>query len=43
MPWQERDTVDLRERFILAHQTGLYSMTELADRYRISRQTGYDT
>jgi putative transposase len=41
MPWQERDTVDLRDRFILAHQTGLYSMTELCTRFSISRKTGY--
>jgi putative transposase len=41
MPWQERDTVDLRERFILAYQTGLFSMTELCARYGISRKAGY--
>jgi transposase InsO family protein len=34
-------TVNDRLLFIAAHQSGLYSMTELAARYRISRQTGY--
>ncbi len=35
-------TVNDRLQFIAAHQSGLYTMTELARRYRISRQAGYE-
>jgi transposase InsO family protein len=35
-------TVNDRLQFIAAHQSGMYTMTELAARYRISRQAGYD-
>lgn len=35
-------TVNDRLQFIAARQGGLYTMTELAARYRISRQTGYE-
>ena len=41
MPWQESDTVTERLKFIAAHETGLYSMTELCARFGISRKTGY--
>lgn len=41
MPWQETAPVDQRERFILAHREGLYSMTELCARFSVSRKTGY--
>ncbi len=30
-----------RARFVLAHQQGLYSMTELCARFNVSRKTGY--
>ena len=41
MPWQERSPVDLRVQFIAEYRSGLWSMTELAAQYRISRKTGY--
>lgn len=41
MPWRERSPVDLRVQFISEYQTGLWSMTELAEQYGISRKTGY--
>src|SRR5690606_39896139 len=41
MPWKVSDTLDERMRFILAHESGLYSMTELCRQHGISRQNGY--
>lgn len=41
MPWTETDAVTQRHKFILAHQEGLFSMTELCLRFGISRKTGY--
>lgn len=41
MPWLDRNPMDERMRFIVAFKEGLYSMTELCERYGISRQAGY--
>jgi len=41
MPWQERNAVSERLRFMAEVSDGLYSMTELCARYGISRKTGY--
>lgn len=41
MPWLQTDPMFERARFLDAHQTGLYSMTELCQRFGISRKTGY--
>jgi putative transposase len=41
MPWQEATPMEQRERFVRDHQRGLYTMTELCERYAISRKTGY--
>ena len=41
MPWKVSDAVDERMRFVLDVERGMYSMTELCDRYGISRQNGY--
>lgn len=41
MPWTETDAVTQRHKFILAHEEGLFSMTELCTRFGISRKTGY--
>lgn len=41
MPWLETAPMDQRERFIADARAGLYSMTELCERYGISRKTGY--
>lgn len=41
MPWRQTEPMTERVRFITLHQEGLYSMTELCDRFGISRKTGY--
>jgi len=41
MPWLETSPVEQRERFIDDQRHGLYTMTELCERYAISRKTGY--
>jgi putative transposase len=41
MPWLETSPVDQRERFIADHRRGFYTMTELCERYGISRKSGY--
>lgn len=41
MPWLQTNPMDERMRFIVAHAEGLYSMTELCERFGVSRQTGY--
>lgn len=41
MPWQETDPVNERMKFVVAHQSGLYSMSELCMRAGITRRTGY--
>ena len=37
MPWTVTDPMTERARFILAHQDGLYSTTELCQRFGVSR------
>ena len=41
MPWTETDPMTERHNFILALDEGLLSMTELCERFGISRKTGY--
>ena len=41
MPWKEADTMHQRILFIADYDKKLYSMTELCERYGISRKTGY--
>lgn len=41
MPWKVSGTLDERMRFILAHESGLYTMTQLCRVHGISRQNGY--
>lgn len=41
MPWLQTNPMDERMRFIVAHNEGLYSMSELCERFGISRQAGY--
>ena len=41
MPWRESCAMDERVSFIADHRTGLWTMTELCERYEISRKTGY--
>lgn len=41
MPWEVTGPVKERERFIVAYLTGLYTVTELAERFGVSRQKLY--
>jgi putative transposase len=41
MPWHSTDAVNERLMFVVAHQDGLFTMSELCERYGISRETGY--
>jgi putative transposase len=41
MPWRESCGMDERVSFIADHRTGLWTMTELCERYEVSRKTGY--
>jgi len=41
MPWDEATRMEQRERFIGDLDSCLYSMTELCERYGVSRKTGY--
>ena len=41
MPWRERSPMDERVQFISDYQRPLFTMTELCDRYGVSRKTGY--
>ena len=41
MPWAETSAVQERIRFIADYESGLYTMTELCERFGVSRQTGY--
>jgi transposase InsO family protein len=42
MPWLETDVIKERTRFVLEHESGLFTMSELCERFGISRQTGYE-
>jgi putative transposase len=42
MPWKEETPVfKIRYEFVRAHQSGLYTMTELCELYGVSRNNGY--
>lgn len=41
MPWDEATRMEQRERFIGDLDSCLYTMTELSERYEVSRKTGY--
>jgi putative transposase len=41
MPWRESCKMDERIGFIADYVSGLWTMTELCERYEISRKTGY--
>jgi putative transposase len=41
MPWKETSPVLERMKFVLDYREGLYEVTELAERYEISRKTAY--
>jgi transposase InsO family protein len=42
MPWLETDVMKERTCFVLDYESSLFTMTELCERYGISRQTGYE-
>lgn len=42
MPWLETDVIKERTRFVLDYESGLFTMSELCERFGISRQTGYE-
>lgn len=42
MPWLETDVIKERNRFVLDYESGLFAMSELCERYGISRPTGYE-
>jgi len=41
MPWRERSPMDERVQFISDYRRQLFTMTNLCDRYGVSRKTGY--
>jgi len=41
MPWKASSVMDERTRFVLEHERGLYTMTDLCEIYDIARETGY--
>jgi putative transposase len=41
MPWIQTEPMTERAKFIIASKEGCYSMTELCERFSISRKTGY--
>lgn len=41
MPWRETSPMEQRLQFVHEYATGLFTMTELATQYEISRKTGY--
>lgn len=41
MPWRERSPMEQRADFVREFESGLFTMTELAAQYGISRKTGY--
>jgi putative transposase len=43
MPWKESGVLEEKMRFVLDHAKGLWTMTELCQRYGICRESGYET
>src|SRR5258708_13724747 len=43
MPWKAISVMEEKLRFILEYESDEYSMSELCQRYNISRETGYLT
>ena len=41
MPWRELSPVEQRANFVREFESGLFTMTELAAQYGVSRKTGY--
>src|SRR5216684_7600320 len=41
MPWMETNVLDERFKFVADYESGQWSMTELCERYGVTRPTGY--
>jgi transposase len=41
MPWMETNATEQRLSFLIDYASGQWSMSELCERYRVSRPTGY--
>jgi transposase InsO family protein len=41
MPWRETSPMEQRMQFVTEYQSGLFTMTELAEQYAIAPKTGY--
>jgi transposase InsO family protein len=41
MPWMETNAMEQRRSFVIDYESGQWSMSELCERYRITRPTGY--
>ena len=41
MPWRETSPMEQRLEFVREYESGMFTMTELAAEYGISRKTGY--
>jgi putative transposase len=41
MPWMETEPMDQRKRFVESQRSRTWTMTELCDRFSVSRKTGY--
>ena len=41
MPWQETSPMDLRNQLVREFESGLFTMSELAEAYQVSRKTAY--
>jgi len=41
MAWEVQNMENLKQKFILLHQVGKFSMAELCRQFGISRPTGY--
>jgi putative transposase len=41
MPWRETSPMEQRVQFVTEYQSGLFTMTELAEQYAITPKTGY--
>jgi putative transposase len=41
MPWQETSPMDLRIQLVREFESGLFTMSELAEAYQVSRKTAY--
>ena len=41
MPWMETEPMDQRKKFVESYRSRTWTMTELCERFSVSRKTGY--